>query len=50
MRITRDIVTVLPDPLAGEANVTLSGHRIALTTEEAVLLANEVLDPLPQAA
>lgn len=42
MRVTQEIVTVLADPPAGEVNVVLAGHRIALSIDEAVLLADGV--------
>lgn len=48
MKVTREIVTVLSDPAAGEVNVVLSGFRITLTADEAFLLANGLARCLAQ--
>jgi hypothetical protein len=45
-RVAREIVSVLPDPAAGEVNIVLSGYRISLTADEAALLARGLLNAL----
>jgi hypothetical protein len=40
MKVTQEIVTVLPDPLAGEINIVIAGYRIALTADESALLVH----------
>ena len=47
-RVAREIVSVLPDPVAGEVNIVVSGYRISLTADEAALLARGVLNCLGQ--
>jgi hypothetical protein len=47
-RVAREIVSVLPDPVAGEVNVVVSGYRISLTADEAALLARGLLNSLGQ--
>lgn len=47
-RVAREIVTVLPDPAAGEVNIVLSGYRISLTADETALLARGLLNCLGQ--
>lgn len=47
-RVAREVVTVLPDPVAGEVNIVLSGYRISLTAEETALLARGLLNCLGQ--
>lgn len=47
-RVAREVVSVLPDPVAGEVNVVVSGYRISLTADEAALLARGVLNCLGQ--
>ena len=47
-RVAREVVSVLPDPVAGEVNIVVSGYRISLTADEAALLARGVLNCLGQ--
>src|SRR5690348_18349774 len=47
-RVAREVVSVLPDPVAGEVNVVVSGYRISLTADEAALLARGLLNSLGQ--
>jgi hypothetical protein len=47
-RVAREIVSVLPDPVAGEVNIVLSGYRISLTADETALLARGLLNCLGQ--
>jgi hypothetical protein len=47
-RVAREIVSVLPDPVAGEVNIVVSGYRISLTADEAASLARGVLNCLGQ--
>src|SRR5260221_11854041 len=47
-RVAREIVTVLPDPVAGEVNIVLSGYRISLTADETASLARGLLNCLGQ--
>ena len=47
-RVAREIVSVLPDPVAGEVNIVVSGYRISLTADEAALLARGLLNSLGQ--
>jgi hypothetical protein len=47
-RVAREIVTVLPDPVAGEVNIVLSGYRISLTADETAVLARGLLNCLGQ--
>jgi hypothetical protein len=47
-RVAREIVSVLPDPVAGEVNVVVSGYRISLTADEAASLARGLLNSLGQ--
>jgi hypothetical protein len=47
-RVTREIVTVLPDPVVGEVHVVVQGYRITLTAEETSLLARGLLNCLEQ--
>ena len=46
MQIYQEIVTVLPDPAAGEVNIVMAGLRIALTAEETSLLADRLVTSL----
>lgn len=45
-RVAREVVSVLPDPVAGEVNIVLSGYRISLTVDETALLARGLLNCL----
>ena len=47
-RVAREIVSVLPDPVAGEVNVVVSGYRISLTADETAVLARGLLNCLSQ--
>lgn len=47
-RVAREIVTVLPDPVAGEVNIVLSGYRISLSADETAVLARGLLNCLGQ--
>ena len=47
-RVAREVVSVLPDPVAGEVHVVVSGYRISLTADEAALLARGLLNSLAQ--
>jgi hypothetical protein len=47
-RVAREIVSVLPDPLAGEVNIVVSGYRISLTADETAVLARGLLNCLAQ--
>ena len=47
-RVAREVVSVLPDPVAGEVNVVVAGYRISLTADEAALLARGLLNSLGQ--
>jgi hypothetical protein len=47
-RVAREIVSVLPDPVAGEVNVVVSGYRISLTADETAVLARGLLNCLNQ--
>jgi hypothetical protein len=42
MRVTQEIVSVLPDPLAGEVHVVLAGLKISLLPDEAELVLREM--------
>ncbi len=46
MQVTQEIVTVLADPLLGEVNIVLAGHRIALSVDEAAQLAKGLVSSL----
>ena len=41
-------MSVLPDPVAGEVNIVVSGYRISLTPDETALLARGLLNCLGQ--
>src|SRR5258708_27653491 len=45
-RVAREIVSVLPDPVAGEVNIVLSGYRISLSADETAALARGLLNCL----
>jgi hypothetical protein len=47
-RVAREIVSVLPDPVAGEVHVVVSGYRISLTADETAVLARGLLNSLAQ--
>jgi len=47
-RVAREIVSVLPDPVAGEVNIVLSGYRISLSADETAALARGLLNCLGQ--
>ena len=47
-RVAREVVSVLPDPVAGEVNIVLSGYRISLTADETAVLARGLLNCLNQ--
>src|SRR5690348_18307771 len=47
-RVAREVVSVLPDPVAGEVHVVVSGYRISLTADEAALVARGLLNSLGQ--
>jgi hypothetical protein len=46
MKLTREVVTVLPDPATDEVTVVLAGWRITLTLDEASVLAVGLLSSL----
>jgi hypothetical protein len=48
MRVTREIVTILADPVAGEVNVVFPGFRVTLTAEETAQLASGLTGGLEQ--
>ena len=45
-RVAREVVSILPDPVAGEVNIVVSGYRISLTADEAAVLARGLLNCL----
>ena len=50
MRVTQELVSVLPDPMAGEIHVVLAGHKISLSSEEGSLLARAISAALERLA